>query len=242
MNALRKMICMSSLTLAGVFIAHSENGNEEKGNAKTLLNKMSNTYAAIKSYQDTGYVKTVFYDTNGGKNTRKLIFSTSYDRPDRFRFEYGNKVADEVEGSYIIWKNKGEVKTWWELDKKQEAPESLYLAIAAATGVSSGSSHTIPRLLIPDEIKGYCITDMKDTALDEDAKLEDGTVCYRVTGKDPDDAPIILWIEKDSFLIRKIEEKHKFDDFRTEETTEYKPKINIEIPDDALKFNPPNKE
>ena len=53
--------------------------------------------------------------------------------------------------------------------------------------------------------------------------------------------PCIFWIDKKTFLIRKVEEECIFINggFRTKTTTTYFPVINADISKKALEFNPP---
>ena len=86
-------------------------------------------------------------------------------------------------------------------DPQTEFAESFSLAIAAATGVSSGSAHRIGRLLIP-AIGGYSILDLVDLRQGADAVV-DGTSCFSVAGRYPKSATpnMEFVIEKDTLLI-----------------------------------------
>ena len=113
-------------------------------------------------------------------------------------------------------------------------------ALGEATGVSGGSALTIPALLLPDRTNGSCLTDLAKARRIEDADI--GKVgCYRVRGTWVDD-PATIWIEKNTFLVRRIDSQHKFDDFRTEDTTTYDPVMNSKIDDKMLKLDPPKQE
>jgi hypothetical protein len=72
-------------------------------------------------------------------------------RPERFRFEYDDPTPEKP---YIVWANAGVIRTWWYVKPGEERQPSLSDAIAGATGVSGGSAHTIPTLLLPDRIGG----------------------------------------------------------------------------------------
>jgi outer membrane lipoprotein-sorting protein len=48
-----------------------------------------------------------------------------------------------------------------------------------------------------------------------------------------------LWIDKATFLIRRIDRSTQFPTFHTVQTITYRPSINVEIPDSALAFNYP---
>ena len=53
------------------------------------------------------------------------------------------------------------------------------------------------------------------------------------------DNPITLWIDKKSYLVRRIDEQAKFNNFRTDQTTTYDPTIDGKITDKMLEFDPP---
>jgi outer membrane lipoprotein-sorting protein len=203
--------------------------------AQGILDRMANVYAGCKSYRDTGVVKTVFFEANGNRTVEKP-FKTAFVRPDRFRFEYTEKRGGRVE-RYIVWRKGQQVQTWWDVKPGVEKPMSLDLALAGATGVSSSSAHRIPALLLPKEVSGKRLTDMTGAKRIEAPKLEKAD-CFRVEGKFADN-PMTLWIDKKTFLVRRIDSKVKFDTFSTEETTTYDPVIDVEIPDKALEFDPP---
>jgi len=150
-NAARGILSFA-LTLLPL-IAYAE-GKPEQLNARQILTRMAETYANCKTYQDTGIVKTSFIgsDRDSVEETR---FSTAFVRPDEFRFEYLSKNNSWGFGNrYIIWCKGHEVLTWWSIDPGTKREQSLALAVASATGVSSGSAHTIPALLLPNDISG----------------------------------------------------------------------------------------
>jgi outer membrane lipoprotein-sorting protein len=203
--------------------------------AQDVLDRMAKVYADCKSYRDTGVVKTMFVEATGNRTVEKP-FKTAFVRPDRFRFEYTEKRGGR-EDRYIVWRKGKEVQTWWDVKPGVEKPESLDLALAGATGVSSSSAHTIPALLHPKEVSGRRLTEVTGAKRIEDAKL-DKADCFRVEGKFAD-SPMTLWIDKKMFLVRRIDSQQRFDNFSTEETTAYDPVIDDEIPDKALEFDPP---
>jgi outer membrane lipoprotein-sorting protein len=92
-------------------------------------------------------------------------------------------------------------------------------------------------LLLPEEVKGRKLTDLTEGKRIDDAKL--GNVdCFRVQGKYTAN-PITLWIDKTTFLVRRIDTENKFEDFRTEVSTTYNPVIGGAITDKMLEFDPP---
>src|SRR5207249_3404224 len=111
----------------------------------------------------------------------------------------------------VIWRNTaGDPHIWWTVRRRTESRSSMDLAIAGATGVSSGSAHTIPRLLMPDEVSGFSLA--ADDWFDEtrpSEELVDGHACYKITGhyRTLPSERISLWVDKEAFLIRKLVNK-----------------------------------
>jgi hypothetical protein len=73
------------------------------------------------------------------------------------------------------------------------------------------------------------LTDITEAKRIDDAKL-DKVDCFRIEGKNADRS-MTLWIDQKTFLVRRIDEQNKFDDFRTEQTTTYDPVTDQVIPD-----------
>lgn len=227
------------ITAAVVLPACAEEPQPRALTARDVLDRLAKAHAGCKSYHDSGVVKTVFVRATGNRTVEKP-FATAFVRPDRFRFEYKEKAGDGQERRYIVWRKGKEVQTWWDVKPGVQKPESLGLALAGATGVSSGSAHTVPALLLPEEVEGWRLMDMTEAKRVDDAKF-DNVDCFRIEGKCAD-SPTTLWIDQKTFLVRRIDAQSRFDDFRTEETTTYDPVIDEEIPDKKLEFDPPKQK
>ena len=50
---------------------------------------------------------------------------------------------------------------------------------------------------------------------------------------------LTVWIDKRTFLVRRIDERTKFPDFHTEVATTYEPVIDEAVPETLLEFDPP---
>ncbi len=79
---------------------------------------------------------------------------------------------------------------------------SLRSVVAGATGISSGSAHTIGQLLLP-EIGGRSIMDLHEPQFDNDTSI-DGVACHCITGQRPKGRAQEIWIEKETLLLRKV--------------------------------------
>ncbi len=169
--------------------------------AQQILDKMAAAYATCKSYRDSGVVTNDFGPRPGSgatypRHVDVKPFRTAFVRPDLFRFEYDNPTPEK---SYIIWAKRGDVRTWWYVKPGVEKQPSLGEAVAGATGVSSGSAHIIPSLLLPDRIGGRKLTAMTDLKRLPDEVVEQ-TLCFKLEGKYVN-RPTTLWLEKADFLL-----------------------------------------
>lgn len=222
--------------------AHAEEPKKDAPTAEEVLHRMAKVYAHFKSYRDSGIVKTVFVGGEGNWTDEKP-FTTAFVRPDRFRFEYKEKMPDKQEYRYIIWAKGKNVQTWWDVKPGVEKVDSLALALAEAHGVSDGSARTIPGLLLADQIGAGWVMNLEGLKRIEDARLGESDF-FRVQGETGirGHGPVTLWIDKSTFLVRRIDEQVKFEDFRIETMTIYDPEINSEIPDKKLQFDPPKQK
>jgi outer membrane lipoprotein-sorting protein len=235
---MREVISLAAGCLVAVVIGLPVRADEPESDAlkaQDVLDRMAEVYAGCESYRDTGVVKTVFVLAAGNQTVEKP-FKTAFVRPDRFRFEYTAQRGGRQD-RYIVWREGKEVQTWWDVKPGVMKPESLELALAGATGVSGGSAHTVPALLLPKDIGGWRLTDLTEAKRAEDAMI-DKVDCAQIEGKFGN-ASMTVWIDKKTFLVRRIDSKKKFEKFSTEETTTYDPVIDDEIPDKSLEFDPP---
>ncbi|HZF08689.1 MAG TPA: hypothetical protein VFE33_07875 [Thermoanaerobaculia bacterium] len=234
----RLLVPLASILCCSLWAATVRAGDPpaEALTAEQILARMAKTYAGCSSYRDAGEATTVFFQRTG-KRTVKKPFTTAFVRPDRFRFEFQDRVGEEEWHRMIVWQQGGEVQSWWDLRPGVEHPASLDLGLAGATGVSGGSAHTIPRLLLPDRIEGWPLTALQEPKCLPDASF-DGADCFRIEGKRRGD-PMTLWIDKASFLVRRIDQSVQFPEFRTEETIVYRAEIDGPIAPGELELRPP---
>lgn len=212
----------------------------ESVTAGEILMRVAAAYGACRSYSDSGVVTTVFIIA-GDRLTDEKPFKTAFVRPDRFRFQFRNKsVAGDAEDVYIVWRKGSEVLTWWDVRPGVQKEPSLNMALGGATGVSGGSAHAIAALLLPGEVTGRCLTSLTDAIRVEDAELG-GVQCFRIQGTHAF-WPTTVWVEKRTFLVRRIDTKHDFGTFRAETITTYDPVLNGEVTDAMLAFEPPGQQ
>ncbi len=174
--------------------------------AREVLQRMIALYGSLNSYSDTGYVKT---NITARAAVHRKWFSTLYQKPSSFRFTFfrphpypqlGHIVTEHVVGfdgaeGYRIMKGPDDAQPL-------RSTTSLTLAIAGATGISSGSAHTIARLLLP-QVGGLSILDLLNPRFN-DATAIDGTDCHSISAQFPEGGEQELWVEKGTLLLRKV--------------------------------------
>lgn len=220
--------------------------------AEDLARKVEERYATCRSYRDTGTVTRSAREPDGTLQTfpltapRKVV--TAFVRPDRLRFEFDDlRVGKPVR--HIIWMDGKAVKTWWDVRPGVETPESLQFAIGAAAGVTESTSVTIPPLLLPDVLNHKRPLSQGPGKL---VSLDDEKVgphaCHRLrreyeavrfrTGKN---FGVIetYWIDAGSLLIRRVVTEMQVEPGWSIGTFDIEPRIDVDVPPDALAFNPP---
>mgnify|MGYP001096355021 CR=1 FL=1 len=210
-----------------------------------VLAKTFKTYAEAKSYEDEGEVVQVFIEQiliqPTGKWTVKRPFSTRFVRPKLYRYEFSERKGDgeDERTRYVIWSDAapGRSKHWWTIQPEIKV-DSLETSIGGAAGVSGGSSLTIPALLMPDAIKGNILAMLKDLkpAVEE---VVDGVACVKIEGNFAGIYQQTIWIDKKTALVRKLYHTFKIPNATVQQTTTYKPRINVDIAPKEFEFTPP---
>lgn len=204
--------------------------------AREILERMSQTYAECRTYRDSGLVTTQIVGDDGQTFTVERKFQTAFVRPDRFRFEFAQDASGEPI-RYIIWTRGSDIRTWGDAQPKIEQPASRELAWGGAAGISSGSSNNIPPLLWPERASGAKLVQITEPRCAEDGTL-DGAECFRVQGHSGGSL-IMIWIDKQSSLVRRIDEEFLMKDRRVHLKATYTPVLNEPIADELLEFDPP---
>ncbi len=229
------LVCITLVAFLTKTRATADEPKPADPSASEILDRMAKVYSNCKSYRDSGVVKTLFI-TRKSKWTNEKPFTTAFVRPNQFRFEFKQGPSDKAD-RYIIWSNGKDVRTWWDLGRRLKKPESLDYALGVAMGVSARSSKTIPSLLMPEMDFETRLTDIDGAKRTGNAKL--GEVdCFRIDGIYAED-PITVWIDRETYLVRQIDEKRVVNGVQTERTTTYDPSIDGPITDKMLAFDAP---
>jgi outer membrane lipoprotein-sorting protein len=215
-----------------------------------ILLSMERAYRTCRSYRDSGVVTSTIL-TDGGRAGSERPFRTAFVRPGWLRFQFTDPGLGERSSSYIVWSDGTQVRSWWDAQPGVRNPGSVYDALAVAAGISGGSSVRVPSLLLPQEFGGGPLLvgpERTDDAVAGDAD------CYRIRGKSRktpytlmmgaqtrtvEDESITFWIDKATYLLRKVEEDRTFDTYREKSVTTYTPEFDVDIPATDLAFDAP---
>ncbi|MGE5235534.1 MAG: hypothetical protein ACM3O7_04180 [Acidobacteriota bacterium] len=242
------------IPLVSAALAFAQDAGQQAGpagmSAVAIALKMERTYRECHSYRDTGEVTSLSI-TDGGRYGSERPFATAFVRPDRFLFRFTDTGLGDRSSSYVVWMSGAEVHSWYDAKPGLRTPASLGEALGVAAGLSSGSSIRVPGLLLPNLVDGGATLIAPERT--EDASDRD-VVCLRIRGQSRKTPytismgdrtltvkaeTITLWIDRSSFLLRKVEESRTLDTYRSETTTTYTPEVNVAVPDEQLTFSPP---
>jgi len=193
--------------------------------AEQVLEKSAKVYLNCRTYRDSGVAKTFFFEGERQCETIKT-FSTVFRRPDFFRFAFTNGKK-----SYLIWRHGEATKVW--SDTMPVIIEDLPMSLAISRAPER-STHSTFALLMPDEILIKDLWTYADVKRLADGEIS-GVVCSRI--KTPGGKT--LWIGKDDFLLRRIEDAH-LELFRIRTVIDYNPSVNVALEPAQLAFNLPS--
>jgi hypothetical protein len=232
---MRQLLTFGLAILLFASVAYSY--QEQPFSAQQIIDRVISRYASCDRYVDEGEVRTIFLEASGRRTVIKP-FTTAFVRPSGFRFEYRHRYGEGEWNRYIIWKGPESVKTWWSIKPEVESSQDISRALAAAAGVSSLASTTVPTLLMPELRIGNRIKSLSQLNLMSEEEVN-GSSAYKIEATDARHTPVTLWVDKEALLIVKMFQRRKFDGFETETTTTYRPQVNIEVAEEKLAFNAP---
>jgi outer membrane lipoprotein-sorting protein len=179
-----------------------------------IIKKMAERYAALSSYQDSGVVQTVTEGPLARRGT-DIGFKTHFTRPNKLRFEWLDYSSVSTAEKNAVWSDGTKSFSYysWTPDVV-EMKENLSLALAGATGISRGSAHTVPQLLM-EEIGGFSLTELTTLTLKKREVFE-GEDCYVIEGFHPNGKAWQLWISTRDLLLRKFRSPSLEDEFTEE--------------------------
>ncbi len=193
--------------------------------AVALLRKVEKTYASLKTYLDTGTVKS----QGGGFVAKDARFRTLFERPSKFRFEASQLVdGREFDRTEVTWDGS---TCWWyttEFGETTERPLGNALGIVSLT--FGPEANLVPPLLMPDAFRGSGLAEIyPEISLLPDENLGD-RACAVLQLRSKGAYATKLWIDKSTNMIVRL-----YEDLRDVTVTfEPSPNTRIEAAEFAL--------
>jgi hypothetical protein len=176
---------------------------------KTFLEAVQQRYRQLQHYADHGSVHRTRQNAGG-----PCTFATEYQRGGTFKFSFSKghpylplrsrfvshwEIGIDSAGTpYFIAQYPGS-------EPERQDEQSLALAVAGATGISSGAAHTIGTLLF-DEIGGMPLTHWKRLRFRR-MRMVDGILCIAVSGRHPRGGRMLACFGADDLLLRRLQRK-----------------------------------
>lgn len=239
--------------------------HEPDPKAEQLLLDAREVYATCSSYRDEGQVESLIVHPDWGPRTTVRPFETAFVRETgAFRFEFRDRSNAEEGKKYVVWRDGGDVKSWWTIQPEVREWENLRRALAGPTGISGTSAITVPSLLmvLGDEARFHLnfLAKLRNPRIIGSDPIGDST-CVKIKAVERTwvgDRDCVLWLDE-KLLIRKLYRVREIDPaklvelpgaadigdpgppFTVKATITWTPIINEGIPESALGFTPPGK-
>jgi len=216
-----------------------------------LLELSRAKYAALKTYSDTGTVKTelVLAGNTDPPTVETHTFTTFYRAPRQYFFEFKKdpNVGDE---RFVIWADNEDFNTWWSATKVHDTYPKGQGTEAFALGAfpTKNSDMQLAPLLFAQAGMHGPLTDLKILRSDDDEQVN-GHRCHKIvgevglaygTGTVTNIRPTTIWVDAESMLIRKVlEDTPKGEPGVDRVTTTFDPQADAKIDDAHFRFSPP---
>lgn len=233
---------LGSLLVICVTLLVNQSGYGQPLTGQQILDRSIGVYRSATSYQDTGRVTTNFYESGQTqpKFTTIRSFQTAYYRPtQQFRFHYKTEPTRFSSSSdeMFVWTEGPKAFMRWSIEKWTTGG-SLPMLLSGATGVSGTASRKVPGLLLTDPIDaGWGIDSLTNVRLIGDA-VENGQPCYRISGVYWKNKVAFLWVNKQSFLLLRIDEEYSSGKEKTKMSMTFQPVLNKPV--HVVRFTPPD--
>ena len=207
--------------------------------AQEVFAKSQKVYENAVFYLDSGKVFQQFYDLPQPFEKAKY-FKTAYDKKGRFNFEYYEVGLSN--SLMVINRNANNVaQSWWGIGNQTQNNQNLDKLLSSAGGVSSRTSIQIPGLLLTNhKLLGESIfLSTKNAQLDTDETVN-GILCHKIKGSGFGGS-VMIWIAKDSYLIKRVESDQKVSNFRVKSTFDYFSSLPTNLDNDVFEFRPNRK-
>jgi outer membrane lipoprotein-sorting protein len=181
--------------------------------AAEILQKTRSTYQELKSYSDAGTVVSEY----GVSSEDRHSFSTYFNRaPRHFLLDFRKQGGDR----FVIWGDPDAFHTWWKTTVQQmDYPNPNNIAAISMSGQNTaGTALKIPTLLYGKSPLAAAMLNVANPVLQGSEEIA-GRRCHKITGQASDVytatgrevnvRAVTVWIDAESYLVRKVLEEWK---------------------------------
>ena len=209
-------------------------------NAREIVARMMQTYAACASYQDEGVYNAAFSRDSGGIELKSRPFKTYFVRPCLFRLEWKETRA-AVKGPLlrVIWCD-GNNTFFYRQPEWLQREKGLGQGLHNTTSLAGGPSYLVPVMLLP-EVSTFLFIHLKSLVVVGEERVQ-GVMCYHLSGRY---AWFLgsreIWVGKEDYLLHKSELGMRMKNgYLKAEEIHSDIRINIGIPNPIFNFQPPS--
>ena len=201
---------------------------EDLTDAAAILDRCEAAYTHCETCSVEGQISEEFHTAIPNTNVKdmRLWFA----RPGKlFRLDWTETQNGGGRKTNSVFTRDGQTYFFWGSLGRFEHPEDLQMALAGATGISSGLAHFLPEMLVG---RGGTVS-LKNLEFKTGETL-DGRACYVVAGLSRfGDEPTELAVDKESFAVARVKVHRHIDGHTSARVAE---KMKAAHPDLAAKF------
>jgi outer membrane lipoprotein-sorting protein len=223
-------------------------GSRPVASSDDVLARSQAAYAALRSYSDTGSVDTEF-GPPAGLVREHHTFKTLFRAPRHFLFDF---AKEQNADRFVVWADDDAFHTWWQATGVAETyPKGSGAGAFVAGGTPTLNSlmQLSPWLFSQADLTGP-LTEFGDASA-AGTETINGRPCqklvgvgksvYRASGRVVNVRPMAVWIDTQTFLVRRVFEDTSEGSagfvYRT--TTTFDPQANPLLDDARFLFTPP---
>lgn len=236
---------MNKAVLTALVVLASLAVQNQQPTAEQIFDRMLKAYATAKTYQDKGTVTTWFTEKEEKEpnHSTTLSFETAFVRAaNRFKFRYEQTKSvlfANRKTCYLVvsdGKSTRMLKSKYK-DRATTHEPSLGTALTSISEGSGTASRKIPGMLISDPIKASWDPRKLQAVKLIGKATQDGSPCYQLEAVVWGKKKAQLWVDQQTYLIRRIDEDYQSANVNTRTSITYQPVVNKSVNDNAVTFN-----
>lgn len=206
-----------------------------------VLSRMRELYSSCASYADTcTYSVTLARAGEPIPLWTQGTLTTRFVRGQALRADASMGVNGQSSiSSQVLHSSEGHhalVSTIGEQEPKRYEYKSLEYSVLAtngATGLWAAPVQYVASLLLPDSFTASALAQLGNPVTEAIEPIGDSW-CLRVHGETPAGTSITLWVDRDSWLLRRLSRDDSLDDMHRRTTIEFHGRVGVDIPPGEL--------